>query len=212
MIAVYIILGILLLIGLALIIPIKIHIIVDEDFCVKLKYIFLNFKLYPKEKDEKKEKAKTDDAKEKKPSAIKEFTKNLISEKGIIDAIREIVSIIKELLAPFGPFFAKMSVDIKDLTVVVASTDAARTATYYGAICAAVYDILAVVDKKFKLRRKNVKVFSDFLSEKASIKANVIFGVKPIRLFPLIKSLVKTYMNRILKPQNSIKKGDVKNG
>ena len=36
MIAVYIILGILLLIGLALIIPIKIHIIVDEDFCVKL--------------------------------------------------------------------------------------------------------------------------------------------------------------------------------
>jgi hypothetical protein len=57
-----------------------------------------------------------------------------------------------------------------------------------------------------------VKVFSDFLSEKASIKANVIFGVKPISLFPLIKSLVKTYMNRILKPQNSIKKGDVKNG
>ena len=212
MIAVYIILGILLLIGLALIIPIKIHIIVDEDFKCELKYIFLKFKLYGQQEGKEKEKARTETKKPKKPSAIKDFTKKLIAEKGIIEAIKEIISIVKELLLPFGPFFAKTRVDIKDLTVVIASPDAARTATCYGAISGIMYDLLAVVDKKFKLRRKNVKVFSDFLSDKPSLRAKVIFSIKPISVFPLIKSLVKTYINRILKPQNSIKKGDVKNG
>lgn len=212
MIAVYIILALLLLIGLALIIPIKIHIIVDEDFSVKLRYVFLSFKLYPENKEKKTQKAKADDTKGKKSSILKEYTKNLIAEKGIIDAIKEILSIIKEALIPFGPFFAKTRVDIKDLTVVVSTPDAARTAIEYGAVSGIMYDLLAVVDKKFKLRSKNVRVFSDFLSEKSSIRANVLLGIKPITLFPLIKSLVKVYMNRILKPQNSTIKGDVKNG
>lgn len=212
MIAVYIILALLLLIGLLLIIPIKIHILIDEDFRVNLNYLFLKFKLYPSKKEDKK-KATKEKADEKKPSAIKTFTKNLIAEKGVTEALKELFSIIKELLLPFGPFVSKMVLNIKDFTVVVATPDAARTAITYGAVTGLVYDLLAVVDKKVILKKKNVRVYSDFLSDKSWVKANIKFSIRPITLFPLIKSLVKTYMNRILKPQNAaIKKGDVKNG
>ena len=213
MIAVYIILALLLLIGLLLIIPIKIHILVDEDLEVNLKYLFVKFKLYPSNEKKKKEKANENKPQEKKPSAIKGFTKNLIAEKGISGALKEIVSIVKELLIPFGPFISKMTVNIKDFTVVVATPDAARTATGYGVVTGLVYDLLAIADKKLILKKKNVRVYSDFMSDKSWVRANVKLGIKPITLFPLIKSLVKVYMNRILKPQNvAIKKGDVKNG
>ena len=213
MIAVYIILALLLLIGLLLIIPIKIHILIDEDFKVDLKYIFVKFRLFPEKKNKGKSKSKQDKATGKKPSAIKEFTKNLIAQKGIVEAIKEIASIIKEMLVPFGPFLAKTTLNITDLTIVVASTDAARTAIEYGAVTGFVYDLLAVIDKKVILKKKNVKVYSDFLNDRPWVRANISLGVKPITVFPLIKSLVKVYMDRILKPQNAtIKNGDVKNG
>ncbi|MBR5452005.1 MAG: DUF2953 domain-containing protein [Clostridia bacterium] len=212
MLAVYIILALLLLIGLLLIIPIKIHILIDEDFRVNLNCLFLKFRLYPSKKEDMK-KATKEKAEKKNPSAIKTFTKNLIAEKGVTEALKELFSIIKELLLPFGPFVSKMVLNIKDFTVVVATPDAARTAITYGAVTGLVYDLLAVVDKKVILKKKNVRVYSDFLSDKSWVKANIKFSIRPITLFPLIKSLVKTYMNRILKPQNAaIKKGDVKNG
>ena len=212
MIAVYIILGLLLLIGLLLIIPIKIHILINDGFCVKLKYLLFGIKLYPKDKSEN-EKAKTDDEeKQKTPSQIKEFTKNLIAEKGVLDALKEIFSIVKELLRPFVPFFAKAQLDIKELTVVISSPDAAITAIEYGAVCGFMYDGLAIIEKKCRLKRKNIRVFSDFLNDRSSIKATIVLGIKPFTLFPLIKSLVKVYINRILKPKNTTKKGDVKNG
>lgn len=212
MIAVYIILGVLLLISLLLIIPIKIRIIVNEDFNVYLRYTLIRVKLYPQDKKQKD--TKSDDKKKaKKPSVLKQYTKRLITEKGVVEAIKEIVSIIKEAIKPFGPFFEKTSVDIKDLTVVVATPDAARTALEYGAISGIMYDLLAVVDKKFRLKRKNIRVFSNFIDQKSSINADVRFGIKPITLFPLIKSLVRVYLDRILKPQNAaLNKGDVKNG
>ena len=213
MIAVYIILALLLLVGLLLIIPIKIHILLDEDLRVNLKYLFIKFKLYPNDEKKKKSKPSENESQEKKPSATKGFVRKLITEKGITEALKEILSIIKELLVPFGPFISKMTVNIKDFTLVVATTDAARTAICYGAVTGLIYDLLAVADKKVILKKKNIKVYSDFLSDKSSVKANIKLGIKPINLFPLIKSLVKTYMNRILKPQNvAIKKGDVKNG
>ncbi len=212
MAALYIISGLALLIAFLLILPIRIRLIFGEDFELYVGYLFFRKKLLPTEKKEKGKKKAS--KKKEKTSPVASYLKLTLKEKGILKGIKEILKTVKELLAPLIPFLSKTVVKINNLVINVSSDDASKTALEYGAVTTFVGDGLTVMNEKTKLKKRNVYVYSDFISGESSIVGDITLKIRPSSIISLLISVVKVYVKRILKPA-SLKveqKGDIKNG
>ena len=67
-----------------------------------------------------------------------------------------------------------ITVDQLEMTIEVASEDAADTATRYGYICAAVYPALSAIESVVKVKKRNVRIAPNFILD----EGKVIFQVK----------------------------------
>ena len=154
MIALYILLGILLLLFLICLIRVQIFAEYTDDIKVKLKILFYETLLVPqvekpekppKKKEEKKPEPKPEEEKkqekEKKPSYLSRL-KDKKGVTGIIELFKELAKIAAGALK--GIF---KHIVIKRLIVGIAlnSGDAASTAIAYGELCSAVYPSVNVI-------------------------------------------------------------------
>lgn len=154
MIALYILLGILLLLFLICLVRVQIFLLYTDDVKLTLKVLFYKKALLPsekkpKKKPEKKPKEKPEqkpEEKEKKPKEKKPSYLSRLKEK---KGVSGIVSLFTELAKIAGGALKGLfrHTVIKKLTVGVAlnSGDAASTAVNYGRICSALYPAVNVI-------------------------------------------------------------------
>lgn len=180
MIALYIICGVLLLLGMILLIRVKAGISLCNDvvLTVKLLFITLSFKLDKDsrlqfEKKDKKEKKQ----KQKKPSKSDDIVPTEKAELPVV--LGRLKAIVAKILNKFGRYVCIERFIIK---LRVASDDPAKTAVLYGGASAFVSSLFALVMAHKNRTSDTKKLFfeltPDFISEKPDYFIDIMLSLR----------------------------------
>lgn len=190
MTALYIIAGIVLFFVAVLSIPVFLELDYTDSVTVKLSYLFLKFKLYPNDKEKKKEKPaeekpkeeekKEEEPKKEEPKLKKEnFLKTFYKYQGVA-GIAELISDCAKALGKFSSGFLK-SIRINKLRIDIKVTedDAAQTAIRYGKICGEIYPALGFICSNCKAKNYKVNILADYCGEKTTGEFETKVGIVP---------------------------------
>ncbi|MEG1846396.1 MAG: DUF2953 domain-containing protein [Oscillospiraceae bacterium] len=189
MIALYILLGIVILIIAILSIKIRIDAEYIDDFQMVVKWLFLKFKIYPlppkKEKPQKEEIPKEEkqeapvEEKLKKPNIFMTFYQNQGYE-GVIKLLKDSVDALGSLMKSIKKHFI---IDELFLWITVSRNhDAAATAIDYGNVCQDVFPALGFICSNFKVKKYDAEVEPDFIGTFSSAQFATAFSIRPIFL------------------------------
>lgn len=190
MIALYILLGIILLLILLLSVKVRIDAEYIDSFRVKLRWLFLSFDLYPmqkKEKKPKKEKPKKEEPpkaqeevpKEKKPNPFKTFYENQGFD-GVMQLVRDSADAVGGLMKSVKKH---LIIDELFLWIVISHNhDAAQTAIEYGEACQDVYPAMGFICSNLKVKKYDVEIEPDFIGTFSSAQFAFALSVRPIFL------------------------------
>lgn len=214
MLALWIILGILALLALLLVLPLRIYLKYDADggLRYRVKYLFLT--LADSEAPEKPEQPtkKAVEAEKKRSgsgAAAKLLSflgledvssaanaKKALNEKGLAEMIRGVFGAVKSLFSRISRLVCHGEFRRFDLRIVVGDTDCADAAMNYGELCAAVYPLLAFLESKLKFRRRNVDLRCDFSVESTEAVFDGQLNYRPIYLLGFLLGLVGQYLKQ----------------
>lgn len=204
------IIGWILLSLLAIVIAllfVKVRIIAEygENPTARLKWLFFDLPLYPKEEKQpkaektKKEKKKKKSApaeetvitdtppaaqevqplpeeSEKKESLLHMFYRCNNGAEGIIQLLKRVVSYFDTFL---GGVLRSIVVSELYMDITVGTRDAAQTALRYGEICSAAFPLLGAIVSKYKIRKYDFNIEPDFLAYKSEYGMYTDIYVRP---------------------------------
>lgn len=214
MLALWIILGILALLVLLLVLPLRIYLKYDADggLRYRVKYLFLT--LADSEVPEKPEQPvkKAAEAEKKRSGSgmaakLLSFlgledvssaanAKKALNEKGLAEMIRGVFGAVKALFSRISRLMCHGEFRRFDLRIVVGDTDCANAAMSYGELCAAVYPLLAFLESKLKFRRRNVDLRCDFSAESTEAVFDGQLNYRPVYLLGFLLGLVGQYLKQ----------------
>ncbi|HBL83470.1 MAG: hypothetical protein A2Y17_04070 [Clostridiales bacterium GWF2_38_85] len=167
----YILIAFFILIGVLMFIRLSVTVSYTDNVSVILKIGFIKFDMG---------KFSTKAHKEKKPTAEKKPKKAKEKEPAeprkplnVSDVIKLINDVLMSLIKKFLGY---LRIDKYNISVTVATGDAATTAIMYGAATGALYSLTAILTTLKPRRKKgvyNAEVIPDFIGEKSSIKASI---------------------------------------
>ena len=214
MLALWIILGILALLALLLVFPLRIYLKYDADggLRYRVKYLFLT--LADSEAPEKPEQPvkKAAEAEKKRSGSgmaakLLSFlgledvssaanAKKALNEKGLAEMIHSVFGAVKALFSRISRLMCHGEFRRFDLRIVVGDTDCANAAMSYGELCAAVYPLLAFLESKLKFRRRNVDLRCDFSAESTEAVFDGQLNYRPVYLLGFLLGLVGQYLRQ----------------
>lgn len=185
MIALYIIAVLLVILFLLLISTVTLTISFDERFSVFVGFLGVKINL-TKEKSHKhgKEKQKSDNG-SLTPFKGKPLTEN----------VRKIAELLKQALPEVKKLLSHIRVRALKLYIRVADFDAAKTAVEYGAVSAAVYNLLAWLESFMDLSVKEINIISAFGEQNPSAKLYLKLKARVITLLCTAFRLFIIYRN-----------------
>lgn len=191
MIVLYILAVLLLLIALILLLPVSVDLNYKEDFSFKVK--FLNIKVFPLKEKKQNEKTDKPQSNAKKDNQLKTSFQKLKEKYGFSGAIKEIFAFLKECLKHLGGFLKTVKFRKVKLNLVVAESDAFKTAIKYGEVCAVVYPVLSYLESKANIKYKKIDVKSDFNAQKGEFDFSLTAKLQIIFLIITATKLYKEY-------------------
>jgi len=170
-------LAVLAVLILILLIPVRVVASTTPEMTAELRYLFFKKRLYPLEKKEKKEK------KAKKPKKEKP-EKEPKKKKGFPLTVKEIIALLpkafSKLIPPIKKLLRRTTIAKFHLKMVVVGSDAAETAIKFGKTNAAVVNAVALIDRIFTLRAKQIDIIPGFESLESEFE-----GSGEVRAIPL---------------------------
>ena len=195
MIALYIIFGIILLIGLLLLSRVRLIINFDADLNVYLRFLFIKFNLLPEPSKLPKKKRKK---KKKEISASSRPANDESSQKKKEDPlIKKLWSIRKILLQTIERFLGKVHFKFVRLNVIVGCENAAATALLYGAASQGVAYLIETLDNISNVdisKRSEISVRSDFISQKSELNGKIELYISVVHMIYVIIHFLKKFI------------------
>ncbi|MCH5298592.1 MAG: DUF2953 domain-containing protein [Ruminococcus sp.] len=197
MLALYITLGVLLLLFSITLLNVVWYAEYDEELRVLVRIGFIKIQLAPqkpekkkkkkpkKKQPQKKKKKKTTKPKEKKPSFIKQLHKEH-GVSGIINIVQRIAELVVGVLKGV---FSHLIVTELTIKLDVAGEDAADSAIKYGRVCAALFPALGAITKIVKVKHYNVNVTPVFSDKPGTTRAYAKAKAK-LRLIHILRHLL----------------------
>lgn len=196
-----IILGILLLLVIPFLIPIRFRLVENEEMgaVITLYYGFLRIPVYPtpprkikrrhytrraieKRRKKERDKQKRNEAK-KAEKAKQKGKKEKFRVRSALSLARFALRTIALFLRKFG---SHLHIVIRELQLIIASEDASQTALLYGAVTPIADAILQLTQAKLSqvriARNAPISCCADFLSEKSRIRICIDFSIRPYHL------------------------------
>lgn len=205
MVALYIILGIVLL--FVVLFSMRVTLIVDyaEKTVVTVKYLFLKFTVFDSSKPESEKKPKKTKKENKKDAENSESTsdstatqpdaaaekpktkgnslfKQIYLDHGYDGIVKMLSAVKKSLGGFFGKLYKTLVFDELYITMITAGSDAADTAIKHGKLCAWAYPILGKLVSTSKVKKYDFNFSPDFLAVKNEATAYVRLHVTPIHI------------------------------
>lgn len=187
MTALIIILVFLLLLTILLLLPINAVIEYSSGGYVLIKYLFFKFEIPLKDWQDKEEITIEKTSKKEKKSN-EGFVKNLVKNKGVVEAVSIIIDSLKTLILAVLDFLGNVKVIDFKFSLTVGQGDAAETGIVYGACSAVCYTALAVLNAMFEIDQQKVDISADFEHEILDIS---LYAVMKITLLKALKASAK---------------------
>lgn len=204
MTALWIILGIIAFIFVLLICPLSVSVVYDGELELKIRYLFLCFKILPKKekkpkKPEPQKTEKTEKSDNKPQDKNKNSIKDFVKKKGIDGLIELLKKFVDIVLKAAKTVTSHLVISKLDINVLVVGDDAADTAMKFGYLCSAVYPLVSIVESHIKKCKHNENIVAGFndsetkiyLVLKARIKPLFLAGAALRALFSGIKAIAK---------------------
>lgn len=174
--------AVLAVLGLLLFSPAKVYVSYKRNgngvLAVHGSVGFFKFLIY-ESSEEKTKKEEIEEKKEKKP--IKSPAEGFKSIKNYFENFSDMLSYLKKRMIIYNFKF----------NVRIGTGDAASTGILTGTAWGVLYDILAVLDNNFVVKKHDIKVAPDFLSETLLLDIETVLGLKTIYdLFLVRKYLI----------------------
>ena len=203
MTALYIILGIIALIVILLSIKVSVTAEYADSFSLDVQWLFIKLHIFPQTEEQKAKreakKAKKEEKKKKKPEKEKpeeeekeedkpsEPKKNIFKEFYENQGFGATVELIQTAAAQLGGFMgsiyrAFVIENLKLLLKVSSGDDAAQNAIKYGKVCSAVYPSMGFICSNMKVKKYEVNVVPDFISQENKAQFALSLSVRPIKL------------------------------
>lgn len=212
MTALYIILGILLLIFLILLIRVQVFAEYTDTLRLSIKVLFVRIRLIDPDKEKKPKKEKKEKKKKKQPEKKKEEPKekkekpkkqNLLQKlkekKGVTGLISLFTSLAKIAGTTMKKLFSHIVIHRLDVGLAIKGEDAAATALTYGRLCSVIYPSVNIITAATKTKDYHVTVepvFDD--SRETEVYASVHAHLRVIwALLEVLKAAFKVLWVRI---------------
>lgn len=200
MIALYIILGIILLICLILLLRVRLIINFENDLNVYFRLLFIKFSLYP-------EKTKFRFRKRKKKKKLKSNTSQHTSnqeetQKKEESIVKRLWSIRSVLLHTIEKFLGKVHFKFVKLHVVVGCENAASTALLYGTASQGVAYLIEILDNISNVdisKNSDVSITSDFVSQKSSLTGKIVLYISVAHILYVLVQFLKQFIKSKMK-------------
>ncbi len=207
MVALYILLGIVLLLVLLLSVKVRVDAEYFDTFRAKLRWAFLSFDLYPakpkkpkkekpkKEKPQKEEAPASETPKPKKPNPLKTFYENqgFAGVKQLVldtaDALGSLMKSVKKHLILDELFL---------FLVISRDHDAARTAIEYGETCRQIFPAMGFICSNLHVRKYDVEIEPDFLGTFSSAQFSFSLSIRPIFLLNAVLVLAVRMLFKVV--------------
>lgn len=208
MVALYIVLGILLLLFLILLIRVQVFATYADDLTLSLKVLFVKIQLLPAKKKEKKpkeEKPKEKKPKEEKPKPKEEkkkkpsYLSKLKEKKGLSGLLSLFTSAAKIAGGMLKSIFSHIVIKKLDVGIALSGEEASSVALNYGRVCSVLYPAVNVICAATVCENYNVVVEPVFDPDKPTeVYADVHAYLRLIFvLAAAIKAAVKLLIARI---------------
>ncbi len=191
MIALYIIIGILLLLFAVSLLNIRIHFAYNETPFLIIRVAFLKFRILPpkpekpqKKKPKKAQKPKKNAKKPEKKNKEKSFDfKAYVKQKGISGLLNIVKRVAKLAVGTLRDVFGATTVSKLMLDIKIAGNDAGDSAIKYGKVCTVLFPALKVITDIVTVEDYDVNVNPDFSDEpKNTAKALVDARIRIISI------------------------------
>ena len=192
MTALYIILGIIALIVILFSIKVSVTAEYADSFSLDVQWLFIKLHIFPQTEEQKakreakkaKKKPEEEKKEEDKPSEPK---KNIFKEFYENQGFGATVELIQTAAAQLGGFMgsiyrAFVIENLKLLLKVSSGDDAAQNAIKYGKVCSAVYPSMGFICSNMKVKKYEVNVVPDFISQENKAQFALSLSVRPIKL------------------------------
>ena len=216
MIALYIILGILLLLFLFTLLNVWALISYNEELRVVVRIAFVKIQLVPP-KPQKEKKKKKKPKKKQEPKALKEKSRkqksfnlmDYVKEKGVSGILNIIRRVADLAVGALKDLFGKITVTKLSIRIRVAGSDAADTAVKYGRVCSVLYPALKVIAEVVTVEDYSIDVEPDFSDEpnnsaQAEVKARIriisVLAISFKRGFQALRLILKAKPKHKRKP------------
>ncbi|MCH5304430.1 MAG: DUF2953 domain-containing protein [Ruminococcus sp.] len=208
MLALYIILGVLLILFFLTLFNIYIYADYNEQLFLSLKIAFINIQLLPekekkkkKKTPEKKQKPKTKKKEPEKKKKEKSFDlKQYVKQKGISGILNIVKRVAKLAVGTLRDLFSHITVTELMIDIKVAGKDAGDSAVKYGQVCTVLFPSLKLITDIVKVNDYNVNVNPDFSNEpKNSAKAKVTAKIRIISILKIVFSKAFAVLRLYLK-------------
>lgn len=214
MIALYIILGILLLLFLVTLLNVRIHAIYNEKLTLYVRVAFVKLRLIPpKPKKEKKKPKKPKKEKEKKPEKEKpkkEKSFNImdyVKQKGVSGILNIFRRIANLAVGTLKDLFSRITVTMLALELRIAGSDAADSAVKYGQVCSILYPALKIIGEIVTINDYDIDVEPDFSDEpKSSAKGELKAKIRVLSILIVVFKRGFQALRLILKAKPKHKK------
>ena len=202
MTALYIILGIIALIVILFSIKVSVTAEYADSFSLDVQWLFIKLHIFPQTEEQKAKreakKAKKEEKKKKKPEKEKpeeekkeenkpyEPKKNIFKEFYENQGFGATVELIQTAAAQLGGFMgsiyrAFVIENLKLLLKVSSGDDAAQNAIKYGKVCSAVYPSMGFICSNMKVKKYEVNVVPDFISQENKAQFALSLSVRSIK-------------------------------
>lgn len=169
MIAVWIVAGILLALFLLLLCPVAIVVSFQNEFTVKIRYLFFTYQVAPRKESPQKE-GKEPSKTEKKESEEHKKSKfqEILEEKGVSGLLKLLRQVGEVATRAARKLFSHLVVTRLDLEILVADEDAAQAAVNYGYVCGMACTALSAFLHNCICKRYHVQITPDFDQKESS--------------------------------------------
>lgn len=170
---VYILLGLLVLLLVALSVPVFGRITYDGEFSARIRVLGVPVVLTPpSEPKSVRSSVKPKKKAVEKSSKVKELVALLKQDDlaGTLHFLRAVAGLAAKTV---GRVLRSVTVSRLDLQMMIATDDPATTAQRYGQVCSVLYPALAGIESVVRIRRRNLRVEPNFLTEQSAVRFDI---------------------------------------
>jgi hypothetical protein len=205
--------GLLALLTAALCVRVRLQVVYEETLRrVSLRYLFLQFALYPEKKKPKKKKAPKEEKKSPKEKKSDGEDKPAEKKPGFFqpywdkEGVAGVVYLLRQTLDALGGTLRGLvrGLCIHNLEVyadiTAPSGDAADTALLYGRVCAVLYPVIGGLISTVRTVRYDVALAPEYLAKKSRAQVYATVSLRPIRVLGELLKLLARLLWRVVWP------------